>query len=124
MANIVKVGQTQITSGDLVKVYLKVKEGDKTRLQTFEGIVIAIHGQTENQTFIVRKVTVGGVGVERIWPVNSPWIDKIVVLKRGDVRRAKLYYIRKSKTVLKFKGEKKESGKVGRTNSRRKTSKK
>lgn len=82
--------------GDTVRTYVKVVEGDKERLQPFEGVVIARKGQGVNETFMVRKISFG-VGVERIFPVHSPSIDKIEVLKRGDVRKAKLYYLRHKK---------------------------
>ncbi|MGO9953970.1 MAG: 50S ribosomal protein L19 [Dissulfurispiraceae bacterium] len=82
--------------GDTVRTFVKVVEGDKERLQPFEGVVIARKGQGVNETFMVRKISFG-VGVERIFPVHSPSIDKIEVLKRGDVRRAKLYYLRYKK---------------------------
>ncbi|MCC6550084.1 MAG: 50S ribosomal protein L19 [Ignavibacteriaceae bacterium] len=80
--------------GDHVKVYVKIIEGDKEREQPYEGDVISIRGSKENKTFIVRKIS-NGVGVERIFPFNSPKITKIELLKRGDVRRAKLFYLRK-----------------------------
>ncbi len=80
--------------GDTVRVSQKIKEGDKTRLQAFEGIVLARkHGTEPGATFTVRKVS-EGVGVERIFPLYSPVIEKIEILKRSKVRRAKLYYIR------------------------------
>ena len=80
--------------GDTVRVTQKIKEGDKFRTQAFEGLVIAAkHGTGINATFTVRKVT-DGYGVERVFPLHSPMIEKITVLKRADVRRAKLYYIR------------------------------
>jgi len=82
--------------GDTVRVHVKVVEGDKERLQPFEGLVISRKGSGIRETFIVRKVSFG-VGVERILPVHSPSIDKIEVLKHGDVRKAKLYYIRDKK---------------------------
>jgi large subunit ribosomal protein L19 len=82
--------------GDTVRIYVKVVEGDKERLQPFEGIVIARKGRATNETFIVRKISFG-VGVERIFPVHSPSIDRIEVLKKGDVKRAKLYYLRGKK---------------------------
>lgn len=82
--------------GDTVKVYTKVVEGDKERLQPFEGVVIARKGGGARETFIVRKVSFG-VGVERIFPVHSPSIDRIKVVKKGSVRRAKLYYLRGKK---------------------------
>lgn len=80
-------------SGDHIKVYVRVIEGDKERLQPFEGDVIAIKGNGNTRTFTVRKVS-SGVGVERIFPFNSPKIAKIELLKKGNVRRAKLYYLR------------------------------
>jgi large subunit ribosomal protein L19 len=80
--------------GDLVRVHVKIKESGRERIQTFEGTVISLRGRGENATFTVRRVGVGGIGVERIWPVNSSSIDKIEVKKRGDFRRAKLYFIR------------------------------
>lgn len=82
--------------GDTVKVYVKVVEGDKERLQPYEGVVISRRGGSIRETFMVRKISFG-VGVERIFPVHSPSIDKIEVIKRGDVRRAKLYYLRDKK---------------------------
>lgn len=81
-------------AGDTIKVHQKIKEGDKTRTQIFEGLVIARkHGREAGATFTVRKIA-EGVGVERIFPLYSPMIEKIEVLKRSKVRRAKLYYVR------------------------------
>lgn len=82
--------------GDTVRVYVKVAEGDKERLQPFEGVVISRSGSSVRETFMVRKISFG-VGVERIFPVHSSSIDRIEVLKLGDVRRAKLYYLRGKK---------------------------
>ena len=79
--------------GDTVRVSVKVVEGEKERIQAFEGVVIGRSGGRVRETFTVRKVSYG-VGVERIFPVHSPRIDKIEVLTRGVVRRAKLYYLR------------------------------
>ena len=80
--------------GEVVRVMQKIKEGEKFRTQAFEGTVIAVkHGTGINATFTVRKVT-DGYGVERVFPFHSPMIEKIVVVKRANVRRAKLYYIR------------------------------
>ncbi|MGB9707082.1 MAG: 50S ribosomal protein L19 [Microgenomates group bacterium] len=98
MANQAKFGETSFNVGDTVVVWQKIIESGKTRTQPFEGIVIAIRGKGENKTFTVRKIAPGGVGVERIWPLNSPWITKIKVKKKGNVRRAKLYYLRKKVT--------------------------
>ena len=80
-------------SGDTVKVHVRIKEGNKERLQIFEGIVIARKHGGPRETVTVRKVSFG-VGVERTYPLNSPAIDRIEVVTRGDVRRAKLYYLR------------------------------
>lgn len=83
----------QFTHGDTVKVWVKIKEGEKERLQAYEGVVIAVSGSGINESFTVRKISYGE-GVERVFPVYSPLIDSIEVLKRGKVRRAKLYYLR------------------------------
>lgn len=82
--------------GDAVKVHVKVVEGDKERIQPFEGVVISRSGSGIRETFMVRKVSFG-IGVERIFPVHSPAIEKIDILKKGSVRRAKLYYLRTKK---------------------------
>jgi large subunit ribosomal protein L19 len=79
--------------GDTVRVHVKVVEGDKERIQVFEGTVIARSGGKNREMFTVRKTSYG-VGVERIFPVHSPRIDKVEVTTRGSVRRAKLYYLR------------------------------
>ncbi len=79
--------------GDTVAVHYKIKEGERERIQVFEGVVIASKGGGARETFIVRKVSYG-VGVERIFPLHSPLIDKIEVKRQGKVRRAKLYYLR------------------------------
>ena len=79
--------------GDTVKVHFKIVEGNKERIQVFEGLVIARKNGGVRETFTVRKISFG-VGVERVFPVHSPRIDKIEVIRHGDVRRAKLYYIR------------------------------
>ena len=81
------------THGDTVKVWVKVREGEKERLQAYEGVVIARTGSGLNESFTVRKISYGE-GVERVFPVLSPNIDRVEVLKRGKVRRAKLYYLR------------------------------
>ncbi|TAN43933.1 MAG: 50S ribosomal protein L19 [Nitrospirae bacterium] len=82
--------------GDTVRIHVKVVEGDKERLQPFEGTVIARKGSGVRETFMLRKVSFG-VGVERIFPVHSPSVASIEVIKHGDVRRAKLYYLRGKK---------------------------
>lgn len=80
--------------GDTVRVHYRIIEGEKERIQVFEGNVIGFSGETSRRTFTVRKVS-GGVGVERIFPVHSPRIAKLEVKRQGRVRRAKLYYLRK-----------------------------
>ena len=80
-------------SGCTVKVHVRIKEGDKSRIQVFEGVVIARSGHGIAETFIVRKMS-GGVGVERTFPIHSPIIEKIEVVRRGKVRRSRLYYLR------------------------------
>ncbi|NNL76132.1 MAG: 50S ribosomal protein L19 [Desulfobacterales bacterium] len=80
--------------GDTVKVHVKIKEGEKERIQAFQGVVISKRKGSTNATFTVRKVSYG-IGVERIFPLHSPIIGKIEVIARGRVRRAKIYYLRK-----------------------------
>ena len=82
--------------GDTVRVRVRVREGQKERVQPFEGICIGKRGSGVNATFTLRRVS-GGVGVERIFPLHSPWIEGLEVVRRGDVRRAKLYYLRARK---------------------------
>ena len=87
---------TDFRVGDTVKVHVRVVEGDKERIQVFEGVVIARKGGGIRETFTVRKVSFG-IGVERIFPVHSPIIKKLEVSRHGDVKRAKLYYLRDKK---------------------------
>lgn len=82
--------------GDTVKVFVKIKEGEKERIQAFQGVVISKRKGTVNASFTVRKVSYG-IGVERIFPLHSPAINKIEVVSKGRVRRAKIYYLRKLK---------------------------
>ncbi len=89
----VKTDMPSFNPGDHIRVHVRVIEGDKERIQPFEGDVINIRGNGLTKTFTVRKVS-SGVGVERIFPLNSPKIAKIELLKEGNVRRAKLYYLR------------------------------
>lgn len=123
MANQAVIGQKTFHVGDTVRVHYKliekekvagkakreVKEEVRERTQIFEGIVISIKGADENKMFTVRKIASAGIGVERIFPLNSPWIKKITIKKKGKVRRAKLYYLRKKMgreaEKLKEKGE-------------------
>jgi len=88
-----RANHPDFTHGDTVKVWVKVREGEKERLQAYEGVVIAITGSGLNESFTVRKISYGE-GVERVFPVMSPMIDSIKVVRRGKVRRAKLYYLR------------------------------
>jgi large subunit ribosomal protein L19 len=81
-------------AGDTLRVHFKIKEGSKERIQVFEGVCIARHNDKINSSITVRKVS-AGIGVERVFPLHSPLIDKIEVKKKGRVRRAKLYYLRK-----------------------------
>ena len=82
------------TAGDTLKVMVRVREGDKERLQAFEGVCLGRRGAGINETFTVRKVS-AGVGVERIFPVHSPGLAEVEVVRKGRVRRAKLYYLRR-----------------------------
>ena len=101
MSNIIdKINAKQINPnipefrvGDTVRVDYKIKEGNKERIQAFEGVCISRKGSQSQETFTVRKIS-SGVGVERIFPVHSPKIDKITVVRTGKVRRAKLYFLR------------------------------
>ena len=86
----------EFKAGDTVKVHLRVREGDKERIQVFEGVVIKKRNNGLSSTFTVRKVSFG-IGVERIFPLHSPFIEKIEVVKIGRVRRAKIYYLRQLK---------------------------
>ena len=81
-------------AGDTIRVAVNIKEGDKTRIQNFEGVCIARRGQGTGETFIVRKIGANSIGVERIFPIYSDSIADIKVLRRGKVRRAKLFYLR------------------------------
>lgn len=95
MAISTTIKDTLVHSGDIVRVHQRIKEEeDKERIQVFEGMVIKIRGRGADRTFTVRKISAAGVGVEKIYPVESPWIAKVEVKKKGEVRRAKLYYVR------------------------------
>jgi len=90
----IRLDLPNFSPGDTVKVHVKIKEGEKERIQAFQGVVISKRKGSSNATFTVRKVSYG-IGVERIFPMHSPIIDKIEILTRGRVRRAKIYYLRK-----------------------------
>lgn len=90
-----KFGETDLHIGDTLRVHSNVVEGDKTRVQVFEGILIRLRGRGENKTFTVRRVGAGGIGVERTWPLDARSLVKIDVKKKTTgVRRSKLYYLR------------------------------
>ena len=91
----------EFRAGDTVRLSIIIKEGSKSRIQKFEGVCIAIRGESVNKTFTVRKIGANGVGVERIFPLYSDSIKEITVLRRGAIRRAKLYYLRAYKKRLK-----------------------
>lgn len=113
MANSMKFKDISFSVGDTVRVDYKIIEKEKVsgvkkreekeevreRIQPFEGVVLSVRGSGENASFTVRKIAVGNFGVERIFPLNSPWITKITVKKHGHVRRAKLYYLRGKKEL-------------------------
>ncbi len=101
-----KTDLTEFRVGDTVNVDVRIVEGEKSRIQKFEGVVIARRGSGVSETFTVRKIS-NGVGVERVFPVNSPNVDSITVTRKGKVRRAKLYYLRE------------RSGKAARIKERR-----
>jgi large subunit ribosomal protein L19 len=86
--------QVELSPGAQIRVTSVVKEGNKERLQNFDGLVISVRGRGDSRTFTVRKIGISGIGVERIWPVNSPSISKIEIKKESKVRRAKLYFLR------------------------------
>jgi len=89
-----RLDHPDFAAGDTVKVYVKIQEGEKERIQAFQGVVISKRREGATATFTVRKISYG-VGVERIFPLHSPVIDRIEVISRGRVRRAKIYYLRK-----------------------------
>jgi large subunit ribosomal protein L19 len=84
----------EFNSGDTITVYYKIKEGDKERIQFFKGVVLQRRGAGITETFTIRKIAANSIGVERIFPVNSPNIDKIEINKKGVVRRARIFYLR------------------------------
>ncbi len=87
----------EFRAGDTLRVAVRIKEGEKTRVQNYEGLCIAIRGQGTGRTFMVRKMGANSVGVERIFPLYSESIESITVLRRGRIRRAKLFYLRELK---------------------------
>ncbi len=91
--NSLRMDIPEFKAGDTLKVHVKIREGEKQRIQIFQGFVLRRQGESNRETFTVRKVS-GGIGVERTFPVHSPMLDKIELVNRGRVRRAKLYYMR------------------------------
>ena len=102
----------EFRAGDTLKVHVKVVEGNRSRVQVFQGVCIRIQGSGVGRTFTVRKVSFG-VGVERTFPLHTPIIDRIEVVTRGDVRRAKLYYLRNLRGKAAKIKEKRDSTRVG-----------
>ena len=88
-----KADKPEVNIGDTVKVHVRIKEGEKERIQIFEGTVIAKNNSGIAETFTVRRVSYG-VGVERVFPINSPFVEKVEIVRYGRVRRAKLFYLR------------------------------
>ncbi len=91
-----RLDMPKFKAGDTVKVYLRILEGEKERIQMFQGAVLRVRKGTTNSTFTVRKVS-DGIGVERIFPLHSPFIERVEVMSEGRVRRSRLYYLRKLK---------------------------
>lgn len=94
MAQYFTYNEQEISTGDTLRVHQEISEGDKRRIQIFEGIVIAIKNRGNGKSFTIRKIASNGIGVEKIYPVNMPTIKKIEVKRKGAVRRSKLYYLR------------------------------
>src|SRR3989344_2625108 len=107
MANQVTWRDVNFAIGDTIRVHQTFAEGDKTRTQIFEGIVIAIRGHAGLKSFVVRRIASNNIGVEKIFPIATPTITKVEVKKKGDVRRAKLYFLR-DRTGKKATGERPE----------------
>lgn len=108
---LIKDEYPEFQTGDTVNVHYLVREGDKERVQKFEGLVISRRGSGANQTFMVRKISAGNIGVERIFPLYSPFIDKIELKRQGDIKRSKLYYLRERQgksARIKEKGQNRE----------------
>lgn len=124
MALNIKLKDTLISVGDAVRIGQKIREGDKERIQNFEGVVIAIKGNFGERTVTVRRIAAGGIGVEKIIPTDLPSIENVTVLKQAQVRRAKLYYLRERKGKLALKLKEKNAAGNGRRAGRPKVSRK
>jgi large subunit ribosomal protein L19 len=94
MAQYLTYNDQTISVGDTIRIHQRIVEEKKTRIQIFEGVVIAIRGRENGKSFIVRKIAAGSIGVEKIFPVNLPSIEKIELKRQGQVNRSKLYYLR------------------------------
>lgn len=94
MANNLTINEARFRVGDTVRVHQRVMEGDKSRTQIFEGVLIAVSNRESGKSFTVRKIASNSIGVERIFPANSPFIEKVELKQAGSVRRAKLFYLR------------------------------
>ena len=92
-AGMLKTEVPELKIGSTVRVHVRIKEGDKSRIQVFEGTIIARNNSGIAETFTVRRVAYG-VGIERVFPINSPFVEKVTVVRKGKVRRAKLFYLR------------------------------
>lgn len=93
----VKIGENEIHVGDTIRVHSQVTEGERIRVQIYEGLILRLRGRGENKTMTVRRIGAGGVGVERTWPINAKSLVKVEVLKKmRKIRRSKLYFLRKS----------------------------
>lgn len=129
MALKIKYNQNEFGVGDRVRVVQRIKEDDKERLQTFDGIVIKIKGRENNKSFTVRRIGVQNIGIERIFPINTPSIESISVVKKGTrgTRRSKLYYIRdksqKEIETIYSRAARKVKGKEKKQNNSKKSSK-
>lgn len=126
-------GTIEFSIGDIVRVHQRIQEGDKMRIQVFEGTLIALRGERGNKSFVVRRIGNGGIGIERIFPLFSPMIEKVEVKAKGFVHRSKLYYLRKKSAREVAEVTKKRSGHVSnvkrkaknvKQNTKRKASKK
>jgi large subunit ribosomal protein L19 len=108
MAQYLKIKEMDVAVGDTIKVFEEIIENDKKRVQTYQGIIISIKNCEVNKSFTLRKLSTNGIGVEKIFPVNLPAIKKVEIVKRGLVRRAKLYYLRNKigKSAYKIKEKK------------------
>jgi large subunit ribosomal protein L19 len=94
MAQYFQYNDQTISVGDTIRVHQRIVEEKKTRTQIYEGVVVAVRGRENGKSFIVRKIAAGGIGVEKIFPVHMPSIEKIEIKRKGQVRRSKLYYLR------------------------------